>query len=110
MGHGTMGVVFHAVRKGIGDEAACKIIPQHRLQKGWPMELVKLVKLTDIPQVVQYKNHGAEIIEGTTYVCILYQFVHGVNLRDYAKDCPDLITLEFVEMLTKQLLRARAKT
>lgn len=71
VGHGTMGVVFHAIRKDIGDEAACKIIPKNRLQPGWQTELVKLAKLTDIPQVVQYKTHGPEIIEDVPQVCIL---------------------------------------
>jgi serine/threonine protein kinase len=103
--HGTMGVLFHAVRKDIGDEAACKIIPQNRLRTGWETELVKLVKLTDVPQVVQYKAHGAELVENVPQACILYQFVHGVNLREYEKDCPQLITLEFVEMLLKELLQ-----
>lgn len=104
VGHGTVGVVFHAIRKDIGDEAAYKIIPQHNLKKDWKNELVKLVKLTDVPQVVQYKGHGAKIVEGIPCACILYQFVHGDNLRDYAKDHPEMITLEFVEMLVRQIL------
>ena len=103
--HGTMGILFHAIRKDIGDEAACKIIPQNRLQPGWETELVKLVKLTDIPQVVQYKAHGAELVENVPQACILYQFIHGMNLREYGRDCPQLITLEFVEMLLKELLQ-----
>ena len=84
--HGTMGVLFHATRKDVGDEAACKIIPQNRLQPGWENELVKLVKLTDIPQVVQYKAHCAEFVENKPQACILYQFVKGVNLREYERD------------------------
>lgn len=104
VGHGTVGVVFHAVRKDIGDEAACKIIPQQNLKKDWKNELVKLVKLTDVPQVVQYKGHGPGLVAETTCVCVLYQFVNGANLRDYARDHPELITLEFVEMLVRQIL------
>jgi serine/threonine protein kinase len=102
--HGSMGVLFHAIRKDVGDEAACKIIPQKRLQLGWENELVKLVKLTDIPQVVQYKAHDAVFVENVPQACILYQFIHGMNLREYERDCPQLITLEFVEMLLKELL------
>lgn len=104
VGHGAMGVVFRAVRKDIGDVAACKIIPQHRLQEGWPSELRKLVKLTDIPQVVHYKGHGPKLINYVPHVCILYQFVEGFNLREYVRNFPDSITIEFVELLAKELL------
>jgi serine/threonine protein kinase len=103
VGHGTMGVVFHAVKKEIGDEAACKIIPQDNI-KGWKTELIKLVKLTDVSQVVQYKGHGVDMIEEIPLVFVLYQFVDGKNLREYVRDYPDLITLDFVEMLAREIL------
>lgn len=98
-----MGVVFHAVND-IDDEAACKIISRNRLQEGWEIELRRVVKLTDIPQVVQYKGHGAKIIEGAPLVWILYSFVHGSSLQDYSRDHPKSITLDFVENLVIQIL------
>ena len=101
IGHGTIGVVFHAVNKDIGDVAACKIIPQKTLKDGWKIELEKLSKLGGLPTVVQYKGHGPEIItaQNAPVVCILYQYVEGSNLNKFAESHPESITLEFIKNL-----------
>lgn len=108
LGHGKIGVVFHAVKEDIRRESACKIIPEQTLKVGWDDELKKLVKLEDIKQVVQYQEHCSAILQGPQkklpFVCIFYQFVKGTNLKKYAKEHPDAITLQFIENLVVQLL------
>jgi serine/threonine protein kinase len=104
--HGTIGVVFHAVNKEIGDVAACKIIPQKTLKDGWKTELEKLSVLSNIPTVVQYKAHGSQILteKNVPVVYILYQYFEGSNLERYAKSNPDSITLEFIRELIETTL------
>ena len=102
VGHGKMGVVFHA-KKNVGFEAAVKIMPNSKLLPGWDAELKKLGKLEGISQVVQYKDHKAELIENTPTVIILYEFVHGTDLNDYLEKCPN-ITVGFVELLISEVL------
>lgn len=109
LGHGKIGVVFHAVKEDIGRESACKIIPEQTLKAGWDEELKKLVKLEGIEQVVQYQEYCSPILPGpekkSPFVCIFYQFIEGTDLRKYAKDHPNAITLHFVENLAVQILQ-----
>jgi len=109
LGHGKIGVVYHAVKENIGLESACKIIPEQTLKTGWDDELKKLVKLEGIEQVVQYREHCSEILQGLEkklpFVCIFYQFVRGTNLREYAENHPDAVTLQFIENLVIQVLQ-----
>ena len=108
IGHGKIGIVYHAIKRDIQDEAACKIIPHETLKPEWEFELQKLVKLGGVPQVVQYKTHCSAILPGekggTPYVCILYQFVDGDNLREYVKTHPNLVTLGFIQDVIVQIL------
>lgn len=108
VGHGKIGMVFHAVKKDIRDEAACKIIPTQNLRPGWKTELRKLVKLVGVPQVVQYKNHGSVNLQSEKgeipYVYILYQFVKGKNLKEHCEANPNLVTLSFIFNVVVQTL------
>lgn len=109
LGHGKIGVVFHATKEGIGRESACKIIPGKTLKAGWDDELKKLVELEGIEQVVQYQEHCSAILPGTQmkepFVCIFYQFVKGATLQKYAEEHPEAITLQFIENLVAQILQ-----
>jgi len=102
VGHGKMGVVFHA-KKNVGFEAAVKIMPNSKLTPAWSTELEKLGKLEGIQQVVQYKDHKAEFIEDVPTAIILYEFVHGSNLKDYLEKCHN-VTVGFVELLISEIL------
>lgn len=108
LGHGKVGVVFHAIKDDVGRHSACKIIPKKTLKAGWDDELRKLVKLEGIEQVVQYQEHCSKILPGTEmnepFVCIFYDFVKGTDLRKYTEEHPDAITLQFIENLATQVL------
>jgi serine/threonine protein kinase len=108
LGHGKIGVVFHAVKEDTGRESACKIVPEKSLKVGWDDEFKKLVLLEGIEQVVQYQEHCPDILPGTQmplpFICIFYQFVRGTDLREYVKEHPQAITIQFIENLAIQVL------
>lgn len=109
VGHGKIGIVYHATKKDTREEAACKIIPMETLKEDWQIELTKLHKLRRITQVVQCKTYGSVLLPGTKgdktpYVYIFYEFINGANLREYTKTHPELITLSFVQNLAVQML------
>lgn len=105
IGRGNIGVVYRAHHKDIEDlKAAIKIIPPENLKDGWEVELKKVGLLDNKSQVVQYKNHNAEILDGVPYICIFWQYVDGDNLEKYAEKYSDNITLTFVELLINQIL------
>ena len=58
IGHGKIGTVYKAIREDINHTVACKIIPEGKLKDGWEMELLKVVKLTEVNSVINYINHG----------------------------------------------------
>lgn len=108
LGHGKIGVVYHAIEEKSGRESACKIIPEKTLSVGWEDELKKLVLLDDVEQVVQYQDHCPAILPGlnkkSTFICIFYQYINGKDLGKYVKENPDAITLQFIENLAVQVL------
>ena len=57
IGKGANGVVYRAEREEINDFVAIKIVPIEHLYKNWEIELRKAVKLSGIPQFVQYRYH-----------------------------------------------------
>jgi serine/threonine protein kinase len=106
IGRGKIGVVYRAYHKDIKElRVAVKIIPQENLKKGWEVELKKVGLLDGIPQVVQYKDHDAKILGGIPYVCIFWEYIDDDDLRKYAENNPDSITLPFIEHLIEQILR-----
>ena len=58
IGHGKKGVVYKAYDKELGLTLACKLIPIDEVTKGWKLELRKMVLLRNIPNVVDYIDHG----------------------------------------------------
>lgn len=105
IGRGKIGVVYLAHHKDIPDLVkACKIIPTGNLTAHWERELIKVGKLSGIPQVVQHHAHGPAILESKPYIWILWEYVPGMNLRQYCKEYPQLVTLPFVENVLDQLL------
>ncbi len=110
IGRGKIGVVYLGIKEEekFQDKVACKIIPQANLKEGWKEEIAKATRLDGIQQVVQYRNHCAEILNGRPYVCIFWQYVDegGSNLREYIKNHPNTITVSFIENILAELLRA----
>jgi len=105
IGRGKIGVVYHAFHKDISElEAAIKIIPKENLKDEWEVELKKVGLLSGIHQVVQYKDHDANILDGIPYVCIFWEYIDGDNLKEYAEKNPDNISLPFIKHLIEQIL------
>lgn len=105
IGRGTVGLVYRAIREDIDDTVACKIVPLENLKEEWETELEKACKLNGIEQVVSYRSHQSEIIDGKPCVCIFWQFIKGQNLQDYAETNSSAITLTFIQHLANQLLQ-----
>ena len=110
IGRGKIGVVYKAQHPKIGDTAACKIIPKENLKSGWKSEIEKIVKLSGIPTVAQYKGkHGATLIKEIPYAYIFYEYVGygdkpAINLKNYVIQNPLQITLQFINLLTEKIL------
>lgn len=112
IGRGEIGVVYRAIRYENGTEVAevaCKIIPTENLKDSWQTEIKKVGKLRGRETIVQYINHGSEILEGKPYVWIFYEYVGygdncAVNLRDYICQNPSQISLHFINILVEKLL------
>src|SRR5437667_5779902 len=105
LGKGKNGVVYKA-EGGIGDVAACKVLPVSKLKEGWEQELSKAAMLQGIPEVVNYKQYSTGLIGNTLYVFIMWEYVEGENLRSFCESHGREITLEFIRNLTRQVLRA----
>lgn len=106
-GRGNIGVVYFSYHKDIPQlEAACKLIPAANLDDDWDVELKKAGLLGGVPQFVEYRAHGPVMLQNRPYMYILWQWIDGDNLREYAKQHPELITIPFVENLTDELLKA----
>ena len=109
IGRGNIGVVYKAQHHRTGDVAACKIIPSENLKRDWEIEIEKIGKLSGISTVAQYKTHTTEQIKDLPYICILYEYVGyedqcADNLHTYMHKNPSAITLEFIELVVKEIL------
>jgi serine/threonine protein kinase len=109
IGRGNIGVVYHGkhqISEDSYDEVAVKIIPEEDLIGGWDIELKKVIKLAGIPEVIQYKYpHKIEEIKGKKYLCIFWEYINGISLREYTKKNPEAITISFIETLLVDILR-----
>ena len=108
LGRGKNGVVYLGERSLSGTQkvkSAIKIIPSENLKSGWEAELEKTAALSDLPEVIQYRDHRAEILDSKPYVCIWSEFVNGPNLRDYLRANPRAISLPFIDVVLRTLLR-----
>ena len=106
VGRGNIGVVYKVYNESIDHYRACKVIPQKNLKTNWEMEIKKIVKLEGIPQIAQYKTHAIVTLKDSEYVCILWEFINGDNLRHFINNHPDSITLEFIRAIAEQTLIA----
>ena len=106
LGEGKIGRVYRAVRKDPDDVLACKIITEGRLRKGWERELQKLTKLRGVPHVVQYHDHGTENdAKNRPYSWVMFEFIDGDNLGEYAENPSSPLDLAFIEALLIAILR-----
>jgi len=106
IGRGKIGVVYKAYNKSIDHYRACKIIPQQNLKPAWELEITKVVKLEGIPQIAQYIDHDAKLLDNTLYVCILWEYIAGDNLRDFIIKDSTAITLGIINAITDQIFKA----
>ncbi len=113
VGRGKIGVVYRGIQR-IGSDvdhlAAIKIIPNENLKDDWQTEIRKAVKLTGIPEVVQYKGHQAALLDGKAYGCVFWEYIKGQNLRSYVETSGPNVTLTFIESLLRTVLRVLVAT
>jgi hypothetical protein len=106
VGEGKIGSVYKAARKDPPDVLACKVIPEGKLKSGWERELEKVVRLRGVQCVVQYHSHGSGLDNNKRpFVWILWNFVDGINLRQYLERPPWPLDLAFVENVAVTILR-----
>ena len=106
IGRGNIGVVYKAYNESLDHYRACKIIPEQDLNHDWGIEIKKVVKLDGISQIAQYANHGKKLFGNTRYVCLLWEYIAGDNLRDFIRNDSTAITLEIISAITDQILQA----
>ena len=105
VGQGKIGSVYKAVRRDPQDILACKVIPEGKLKKGWERELEKVVQLRTIQGVVQYHQHGPGLDKrNRPFVWILWDYIPGINLKQYTEKFPWPLDIAFVENISKTML------
>ena len=104
-GKGKIGIVYRTERKNPPDILACKIIPKNKLNKGWEREIEKVVQLRNIDHVVQYNSHGESTDRNQkVFAYVLYDFIPGINLKEYLSNPPLPLDMAFVENIAKAIL------
>lgn len=106
IGRGKIGVVYRASKIVVDSpiQSAIKLIPHDNLKQDWKKEIQKLIILDGVPQVIRYREHGAEELDDQLYAFIVCEYINGEDLNKYAKKNPSGITLAFVYNLLKELL------
>lgn len=106
VGEGKIGSVYKAVRSDPPDVLACKIIPEGRLKPGWDRELYKVLSLKTVPNVVQYYRHDSSLDNNQRpFVWVLWNFVDGINLREYLEKSPWPLDMAFIENIVRTVLQ-----
>lgn len=105
VGRGNIGVVYKAYNKEFNYYRACKLIPKVNLKPNWEVEIKKSVTLVGIVQIAQYISYDEKSFGDTTYVCIIWEYIDGKNLRELIKTDPKTITVEFIKNLTDQIFQ-----
>lgn len=105
VGEGKIGSVYKAVRSQPQDILACKVIPEGKLKEGWDRELEKVIHLRSVPNVVQYHAHGTGLDKcNRPFVWIQWDFIQGINLKDYLSNFPWPLDLAFIENIADTIL------
>jgi len=105
IGEGKIGKVYKAIRENPYDELAYKIIPESKLKKGWERELQKVVLLRKVSGVVQYHSHGTCLDKNNRpFIWILWDYIGGINLREYLQKPAWPLDLAFIENISKIIL------
>lgn len=101
---GRIGSVYKAVQSDPLDVLACKVIPV--VNDGWDRELEKVLQLRGVPNVVQYITHDSGLDNNhKPFVWILWNYIDGINLRDYLNTFPWPLDMAFIENITRTLLK-----
>lgn len=80
VGRGKIGVVYRSIQNlgpDIDHVAAIKIVPSRNLKDSWKTEIKKTLKLTGVPEVVQFKGQFAAELDGGLYHCIISEYIQG---------------------------------
>jgi hypothetical protein len=106
LGSGKIGAVYLAERVGgLKHLLACKIIKEGGLKKGWERELEKILQLRGVDNVVQYHSHGSAFDSNSRpYSFVMFEYIKGTNLKVFAENHPDQITIPFIEALLGTVL------
>ena len=106
VGFGKIGIVYKAIRKNPVHYLACKIIPDGKLKKGWETEIEKVTLLDGVPNVVKYHSHKPDYDKKNNPITfVLYDFISGINLRQYIKEQPWPLTMEFASNIIETILK-----
>lgn len=107
VGKGRIGSVYKAVRSNPPDILACKVIAEKKLKDGWKREIEKVVRLRGVPNIVQYHTHDVKLNNNDRpFTWILWDFIDGIDLRQYIKDSPWPLDIAFIEDIAVTMLRS----
>ncbi len=107
IGKGKIGVVYKAQHTEIKEDfRACKIIIEGNLKDGYERELKKNALLKRHPNVVQYHNRASGYDhEHRLFACVFFDYIPGVNLKEYIAEHSEKIDMAFIENLLETILR-----
>ena len=81
------------------------MIPEGKLKPGWQRELEKVVQLSGIPSVVQYRGHGkARDKKRRPFTYVFFDFVLGKDLKKIIEDSNWPLDMAFIEGLARTVL------
>ncbi|MBU0576909.1 hypothetical protein KJ654_04625 [Patescibacteria group bacterium] len=104
VGEGKIGSVYKAKRSNPPDVLACKVMP--KLKDGWIKEIEKVVRLRGVPNIVAYHSHGSKFDKNNRqFAWVLWDFIDGINLRQYIEDPPWSLDLAFIEGIAETIFK-----